>query len=113
MSVETFDPVAVQSGVRLSISAAARRRMASDLAATQARGMRLTTNGSGCSGYSYFLNPVPEARRDDLRFELEDGVAVFVPKPQRPQIDGTVIDFIDDAYQFSNPHAKRECGCDR
>lgn len=113
MSVQTFDSTVTQGGIRLSISSSARAQMNSDLAGKHAAGLRLTTNGSGCSGYSYFLNPVTEARPDDLRFELEDGLAVFVPKPQRPQIDGTIIDCTDGTYTFNNPHAQRECGCDR
>ncbi len=102
--------------------------------------LRVRVIGGGCSGMSYKLGfesvsthlgshhgsqmtasgetaevgvlAAPHA--DDQVFE-KDGVQVVVDKKSLLFLKGTVLDFSDGldgrGFEFSNPNAKRTCGC--
>lgn len=77
-------------------------------------GLRLSVRKTGCSGFAYVVNYADERHDDDLVFE-EQGVKVFVDPGSLPMLDGTTVDFVkqglNEAFRFSNPNVKGECGC--
>lgn len=77
-------------------------------------GLRLSVRKTGCSGFAYVVNYADERHDDDLVFE-EQGVRVFVDPGSLPMLDGTTVDFVkqglNEAFRFSNPNVKGECGC--
>ena len=76
--------------------------------------IRLGVSAGGCSGYEYVMNVEPRARFNDRIFTSR-GVRVAVDPRSYLYVNGTVIDFDDSlmggGFQFSNPNAKRSCGC--
>ena len=77
--------------------------------------VRVMVVGGGCSGMSYKLGfenqpPTPS----DKVFE-KDGVKVLVDSKSLLYLSGTELDFSDGlngtGFNFSNPNAKRTCGC--
>ncbi len=78
-------------------------------------GLRIGVKGGGCSGMTYVL-AVDDAtpKQYDSIFE-QDGVKVVIDAKSHLYLDGTTIDFKDavmgGGFQFSNPLAKKSCGC--
>lgn len=99
--------------IHLTASAAERVRV---FLATRGSGLglRLSVRKTGCSGFAYVVNYADERHNDDLVFE-EQGVKVFVDPESLPMLDGTTVDFVkqglNEAFRFSNPNVKGECGC--
>lgn len=77
-------------------------------------GLRLGVRKTGCSGFAYVVNYADETHADDHVFE-DHGVKVFVDPESLPLIDGTIVDFVkqglNEAFRFTNPNTKGECGC--
>jgi iron-sulfur cluster assembly protein len=77
-------------------------------------GLRLGVRKTGCSGFAYVVNYADDTRPDDLVFE-DHGVKVFVDPESLNLVNGTVVDFVrqglNEAFKFSNPNVKGECGC--
>jgi iron-sulfur cluster assembly protein len=77
-------------------------------------GLRLGIKKTGCSGFAYVVNYAESVGRDDIVFE-DRGVKVVVDAESLKYIDGTVVDFVkqglNEAFRFSNPNIKGECGC--
>lgn len=77
--------------------------------------VRVNVVGGGCSGMSYKLGfeNQPPAQNDKV-FE-KDGVKVLVDVKSLLYLTGTELDFSDGlngtGFTFSNPNAKRTCGC--
>jgi len=77
--------------------------------------VRVMVVGGGCSGMSYKLGfeNQPPAQNDKV-FE-KDGVKVLVDTKSLLYLSGTELDFSDGlngtGFTFSNPNAKRTCGC--
>lgn len=77
--------------------------------------LRVQVVGGGCSGMSYKLEfestPISEK---DQAFE-KDGVQLVVDKKSLIYLSGTELDFSGGlngkGFVFSNPNAKRTCGC--
>ncbi len=81
----------------------------------QAKGLRLGTRKSGCSGYAYVVDYADEVREDDQVFESL-GVPIVVDKASLPHLDGMTLDFVrtnalNSGFEFINPNAKNACGC--
>lgn len=99
----------------ISLSASAAERVRSRLASRgRGLGLRVGIKTTGCSGYSYIVDYVDEARADDRVFESL-GVKLFVDGASLAAIDGTHIDFVrqglNESFRFENPNARGECGC--
>lgn len=77
-------------------------------------GLRLGVRKTGCSGFAYVVNYADEMQANDRVFE-DRGVKVFVDPESLPLVAGTTVDFVkqglNEAFRFSNPNIKGECGC--
>ena len=77
-------------------------------------GLRVSVVGGGCSGYQYNLDFEREPREGDTLIQF-DGLAVFIDPVSAGYLRGTVIDFVTGlngaGFKFSNPNARRTCGC--
>lgn len=77
-------------------------------------GLRVSVVGGGCSGYQYNLDFDREERMGDTVITL-GGVSIFVDAVSAGYLRGTTIDFVSglqgQGFKFSNPNAKRTCGC--
>ena len=77
-------------------------------------GLRLGVRKTGCSGFAYVVNYADDTRPDDVVFE-DHGVKVFVDPESLTLVNGTVVDFVkqglNEAFKFTNPNVKGECGC--
>ncbi|MCB1664871.1 MAG: iron-sulfur cluster assembly accessory protein [Pseudomonadales bacterium] len=116
MSVESFDPVQSANEGTVEVTAAAVAHFRSQLQKNAtARAIRLSVKQSGCTGYMYVVDLVPEARPDDLHLALEEGVELLVDRGSVPIVKGTRIDYVTEGVnrqlQFLNPNAKDHCGC--
>ena len=76
-------------------------------------GIRAGVRGGGCSGFTYslkFANPEPSDRIIESH-----GVSIYVDPKSYLYLMGTQIDFVNElnqsGFKFSNPNAKRTCGC--
>ncbi len=77
-------------------------------------GLRIGVKTSGCSGYMYTIDYADEATDADQVFEAH-GARVVIDDEYMSFLDGTEIDYgregLNEAFKFSNPNAKAECGC--
>lgn len=77
-------------------------------------GLRVSVVGGGCSGYQYNLDFDKEERMGDTVMAL-DGVNIYIDSISAGYLKGTVIDYVSGlngtGFKFSNPNAKRTCGC--
>lgn len=78
------------------------------------KGIRVSVNDGGCSGYSYGLDIADQPQPDDLIVE-QGKVRVYVDPKSAPLLKGVVIDYveglIESGFKFSNPNATDTCGC--
>ena len=76
--------------------------------------LRVGVRGGGCSGFSYFLEFSEGPRKGDRELESR-GVALVVDSKSYLYLMGTEVDYVDGlsgaGFKFSNPNAKRTCGC--
>src|ERR1700746_2105560 len=98
-----------------SLTESAAYRVRSFLAARgKGLGLRLGVRKTGCSGFAYVVNYADDFRPDDVVFE-DHGVKVFVDAESLTLVNGTVVDFVrqglNEAFRFTNPNVKGECGC--
>lgn len=78
------------------------------------RGVRLSVNDGGCSGYEYGLAIVDAPKADDI--QIQDGsLNIYVDRQSAPLLEGVVVDYIDSllesGFKFTNPNATDTCGC--
>jgi iron-sulfur cluster assembly protein len=77
-------------------------------------GLRVAVKGGGCSGLTYDLSITNQELETDKVVE-QYGVKVMVDKKSYIYLVGTVLDFSDGlngkGFTFSNPNAKKSCGC--
>ncbi len=116
MSVESFDPVHAKPKGTVNVTAAAIEHFRAQLGLDKsAQAIRLSVKQSGCTGFKYVIDLVPEAQPDDLHLQLEDGVELLVDKESVAIVDGTQIDYVvqgvNRQLRFINPNAKDHCGC--
>ncbi len=76
--------------------------------------LRVGVVPGGCSGFSYDLDLVKEARQGDVTF-VQDGVSIMMDPMSVQYLKGTEIDYVEDGmragFAFKNPNAKASCGC--
>ncbi|KAB2847897.1 MAG: iron-sulfur cluster insertion protein ErpA [Hyphomicrobiaceae bacterium] len=80
----------------------------------EARLLRISVEGGGCSGFQYRFDLVPASGSDDVRVE-RDGATVIIDSVSLPFLEGAEIDFVDDligaSFRIKNPNATASCGC--
>lgn len=112
MSVETFNPQ--QNAVSVTAAAAAhfRRQLKNNL---DAKAVRLSVKQSGCTGWMYVVDLVPEAKAEDLHLAIGEGVELLVDPAALSVVSGTEIDYVTEGVnrqlKFNNPRVKDYCGC--
>ena len=81
---------------------------------TEGVGLRVAVKGGGCSGMTYDLDITDKELESDKIVE-QFGVKVKVDKKSYIYLVGTELDFSDGlngkGFVFSNPNAKKSCGC--
>ncbi|MCC7121822.1 MAG: iron-sulfur cluster assembly accessory protein [Gammaproteobacteria bacterium] len=77
-------------------------------------GLRVGIKSTGCSGYTYIVQPARDITAHDSVFESH-GVQVIVDDESLKYLDGTVVDFTRDGlnenFRFQNPNVTATCGC--
>ena len=115
MSVKNFDPQAVVAEP-VSVTPSAiehfRRQLNKD---QSARAVRLSVKESGCTGFMYVIDLVPELNQNDVRQTLDEGVELLIDRGSLNIVNGTQIDLVTEGVnrqlRFLNPNAKDHCGC--
>ncbi len=112
MSVETFNPTKESVLVTAAAVAHFRRQLG---ASTEAKAVRLSVKQSGCTGWMYVVDLVPEGKPEDLHLALEDGVELLIDPASLAVVSGTEIDYVTEGanrqLKFNNPRVKDYCGC--
>jgi iron-sulfur cluster assembly protein len=77
-------------------------------------GLRVGVKAGGCSGMNYVLDIVDSPNERDRAFKIH-GVNVYCDPKSYLYLNGTQVDWedgmVDSGFKFSNPNAKRSCGC--
>lgn len=103
-----------EMGIHLTDAAVTeiRRRMTESDA--EKKMLRLRVAAGGCSGLSYEMEFVAADDAKDRKFVF-DGLSVLVDVRSLAYIAGMTLDYstqlVNGGFQFSNPKAKRSCGC--
>jgi iron-sulfur cluster assembly accessory protein len=83
-------------------------------AEAQAKMLRISVEGGGCSGFSYKFDLVQQAEADDIVIE-RSGATVLIDPVSVPYMLGSELDFVDDligaSFKVKNPNATASCGC--
>lgn len=76
--------------------------------------LRIAVSSGGCSGYSYILDMVDEQDEDDLVF-TDKGISIYCDPKSFRLLEGLEIGYqsslMGGNFTFTNPNAKRSCGC--
>lgn len=80
----------------------------------QARLLRVSVEGGGCSGFQYKFDLVAQSEPDDIVLE-RGGAKVVIDSVSLGFLAGSEIDFVDDLigafFRVNNPKATQSCGC--
>jgi iron-sulfur cluster assembly accessory protein len=106
-----------QPDMKIHLTAAAiaevKRRLAHESGGEKSK-LRLRVGAGGCSGLSYEMELVSTANAMDREFVF-DGLRVLVDARSLVYLAGLTLDYstqmVNGGFQFSNPMAKRSCGC--
>jgi iron-sulfur cluster assembly protein len=104
--------------VTLTESAVRRVKFLIERKGSEGLALRLGVKGGGCSGLSYTMNLIDanaEITDKDIVFE-QNGIQVVVDRKSARFLDGTQLDYttanlLEGGWKWSNPNAKRSCGC--
>lgn len=100
--------------VSLSESAAEKVRELIEKRPHDTAGLRVGVRGGGCSGFSYFLEFAESPNKGDRELESH-GVKLYVDPKSYLYLMGTEVDYVDSlagaGFKFTNPNARRTCGC--
>lgn len=112
MGVESFDPNREVVHVTDAAVEHFRKQIRSS---AEAQAVRLSVKESGCTGFMYVVDLVPEAGEDDLHMSLGDDVELLIDRKSLSVVTGTEIDLVQEGVnrqlRFLNPNAKDHCGC--
>jgi iron-sulfur cluster assembly accessory protein len=82
-------------------------------ASGDAKALRVSVEGGGCSGFQYDIR-LDDPAEDDTILE-KDGMKVLVDTVSLPFLANAVIDFSDELvgarFVVENPNASSSCGC--
>ena len=69
---------------------------------------------TGCSGFSYVVEPADGVGEDDQVFE-SNGVKLVVNRESLDYLQGVELDYVreglNEVFRFNNPNVKATCGC--
>lgn len=112
MSVENFNPQQESVSVTPSAVAHFKRQLSAN---ADAKAVRLSVKQSGCTGWMYVVDLVPEGKVEDLHLALEEGVELLIDPTSLAVVSGTEIDYVTEGanrqLKFNNPRVKDYCGC--
>ncbi len=79
--------------------------------------LRLGVKGTGCLGYSYFIEyDDSEPKVTDLIFNLKD-VTIVIDKKSIVYLNNSVLDWrqslMEHGFHITNPNASSSCGCSK
>ena len=105
----------IEDRPRVSVTERAARRIAEIMAGEpNARALRVSVEGGGCSGFQYRFDLVPGREPDDLVIE-QGGAVVVIDEMSVGYMEGSEIDFVDEligaSFKIQNPNATAACGC--
>ena len=105
----------VELGVAISEKAAEKIKLfAGREGISENVGVRVAVKGGGCSGLTYDLVITDQELETDKVLE-QHGVKVMVDKKSYIFLVGTELEFSDGlngkGFVFTNPNAKKTCGC--
>jgi len=76
--------------------------------------LRFGVEAGGCSGMSYTMDFV-DNKTDNDRIFVTGEISVVVDRGSMPYLSGLTLSFknalVGGGFKFSNPNAKRSCGC--
>jgi len=81
------------------------------------KALRVRVSGGGCSGLSYKLEWVESNTIDDKDklFNIDGDIKIVIDSRSYIYLAGTELDHSDGldgvGFTFSNPNAKKSCGC--
>lgn len=80
------------------------------------KGMRLSVQRYGCSGYGYVVDFIDEINPEDHIFPIaNEALVIAVDAQSYPMVKGTCIDFtrngLNETFTYRNPNQRGECGC--
>jgi len=105
----------VEDRPQVSVTERAARRIAEIIAGEpNARALRVSVEGGGCSGFQYKFDLVAGSEPDDIVIERE-GAMVVIDEMSVGYMEGSEIDFVDEligaSFKIQNPNATAACGC--
>jgi iron-sulfur cluster assembly accessory protein len=114
MSVQSFDPNST-STPNITLTAKAIAHFDRQIASSDATGVRLFIEESGCSGYMYRVDLITDALEGDVKIEVGTDWPMFIAQDAIAVLQGTEIDFkrdgLNEMVKFNNPNVTAECGC--
>ncbi len=100
--------------ITLSEGAAVKVRELIEKRPHETNGLRVGVRGGGCSGFTYFLEFAEGPSKGDRELESH-GVPLYVDPKSYLYLMGTEVDYVDSlagaGFKFTNPNARRTCGC--
>lgn len=76
--------------------------------------LAIRLSASGCSGWAYNLEFIPDARQEDTLFEI-NSLRLAVSKKDAPFMEGLKVEAVKNGLQetvvFESPLATQSCGC--
>ena len=112
MNVSSYDPQQQSVSVTPAAAAHFKRQLS---ASSDAKAVRLSVKQSGCTGWMYVVDLVPDAKPEDLHVALEGGVELLIDPACLTVVSGTEIDYVTEGVnrqlKFNNPRVKDYCGC--
>ncbi|RYZ92151.1 MAG: iron-sulfur cluster assembly accessory protein [Moraxellaceae bacterium] len=112
MSVASFDPQKESVSITPSAAAHFKRQLSGN---QEAKAVRLSVKQSGCTGWMYVVDLVPEGKAEDLHMALGDGFELLIDPAALSVVSGTEIDYVTEGVnrqlKFNNPRVKDYCGC--
>ncbi len=114
MSVETFD-IRGDAAPAVTVTGAAAGHLLKQLAPKGLAGVRIFLEKSGCTGYKYEMAEVAEPEEGDVAIAIGNGLTLWVPARDLPQLNGMELDFVQEGVNrrlvMNNPNVRDACGC--
>lgn len=113
--VDQYDPKQAIENQPITLTPAALKHIQTMIQKNgHGKGMRLSIDTTGCSGFMYVVTIIDEANADDVVFQQED-IFIAVEPRSFQYLKGTKIDYVQDGLNkhlsYDNPNASGSCGC--